>query len=99
MFFRGEKTLTNGDDRELWNKQCEYVKLLFNNHIETPPLAKMIRDDDSVKDRPHLIWQNLVTYYEDSAMARSNASLIAICLSAPYKSVQLAHGFFSKVSL
>ena len=71
------KTLTNSDDREVWNKQCYYVNLLFNNHIKTS-LAKMINNDDSVKDRPHLIWQNLVAYYEDYTMARSNTELIAI---------------------
>ena len=74
------KTLTNGNYRELWNKQCDYVNLLFNNHIKTS-LTKIIRDDDSVKDRPHFIWQNLIAYYEDSAMTQSNASLIGIGLS------------------
>ena len=53
------ETLTNGNDRELWNKQCDQVKLMFNTCLKTPP-AKMIRNDDSVKDRPHLIWRNLL---------------------------------------
>ena len=74
------KTLTNGNDRELWNKKFNQVKLMFNTCIKTP-LAKMICNNDSVKERPHLIWKNIVAYYEDSAMAQSNPSLIAICLS------------------
>ena len=53
---------------------------MFSTHLKTS-LAKMIRNDDSVKDRPHLIWQNLVAYYENSALAQSNANLIAIGLS------------------
>ena len=73
------ETLTDGNDRELWNKQCYHVKLMFSTPLKSS-LAKIIRDDDSVKDRPHLIWQNLVAYYEDSTMVRSNASLIDICL-------------------
>ena len=75
------KTLTNCYDREIWNKNCDHVNTMFNTHLKTS-LAKMIRNDDSVKDRPHLLnWNNLVTYYGDYIVALSNASIIAICLS------------------
>ena len=79
------KTLTNGNDKELWNHQCDYVNLLFNTHIKTL-LAKIIHNDDSIKGRPHLIWKNLVAYYENYTLAKSNASLISIGLSQLRKS-------------
>ena len=72
------KTLNNGDDRKLWNNQYDQVKLMFNTYLKTS-LAKMICDYDSVKNRPHLILQ-------DYSMARSNASLISICLYQLYTS-------------
>ena len=50
---------------------------MFNTCLKTS-FAKMIWYDDSVKGKLHLIWKNLVAYYEDSAMARSNPSLVAI---------------------
>ena len=30
------KTLTDGDDRELWNNQSDQVKLMFNTYLKTP---------------------------------------------------------------
>ena len=92
-------TLTNGNDEELWNQKCDHINLLFNIHIQTS-LAKMICDDDSVKDRPHLIWQNLLSYYENSTLVQSNASLIAIGLSQLCKSQSNSlMAFFIKVYL
>ena len=41
----------------------------------------MICNDDYVIKSPHLISKNLVAYYEDSALAYSNASLIDIRLA------------------
>lgn len=91
------KTLTTGNDKELWDQQLDNVNLLFNNHIKTT-MGKMICDDDLVLNRPHLIWQNIVAFYKDSSLVHSNASLIwywSYCIMN--QSVQHAHEFFGKV--
>ena len=74
------KTLVDGNDKELWKQQSNYVLLLFNTHIQAP-LGIMIRDQEAVKDHPHLIWQQLIDFYEDSALAQANASLIGVSLT------------------
>lgn len=75
-----QKKLKDGDDKELWNQQTDYVNLLFKTHLNTP-MIKMIYDDSLVRHQPHKIWVNLITYYKDSSMAYSNASLIGIGLA------------------
>ena len=42
----------------------------------------MICYDELVLNRPHLIWQKLVAFYNDSVPTHSNASLISIGLAA-----------------
>ena len=63
----------------------------------------MIRNDDDVKDRLNLIWKNLVTYYESSDLAQSNASLIATGLSQLHTSqfnscMEFFANFLSKIN-
>ena len=73
-------TLVNGDDRKLWKQQSDYVLLLLNTHIQAT-LSIMIRNQEDVKDLPHLIWRRLIAFYEDYALAQANASPIGVGLT------------------